>query len=480
MKDREWKTHKYYTKIKDGLKSYRYFYSKEEYDAFKNGLKTNLSSFKVNSKSNDDKKNYTVSSKNENTSDKKSVSRNDGLAIAQLGNRIINQALDNTNYVPLHEDAENATKESWKDKGYKSYRDYKKAIIEGKEPIPKKEKETSVKEDLRAINKKENYTSRDISFQNNCIYCTLAFDMRRRGYDVVGEDQYSVDNEFTATDWYEGDRKFTTKTNNGEKTKKAIEAELESKPDGSYGQFCCTWINNGGHSMVWYKENDQVYIYDTQSINFTTQFSDEYYEKAAEQIKKYESEVAEMDKSYDSAVAAMEKDFDNRSSQMDKDFDDSIAEMEAEEDEDIQRMYDDYNEALSKAKSLPSNTDYEKRVKKMEMEHAIELKEMADNYKKSVEEDRVEFHKSIDEQRSKAQKELDEQRESARNSIENQREEAKKELEKQKDDLESAMNGGIELSTWMKTYGPVVKEYEYMRTDDLRLSKKALKKVDYN
>lgn len=229
--NREWKKHKYYAKVKTG-KTDRYFYTKDEYDSFRN----------------------TISGGN----------KTKPLEIGNIATTIVSRTMDNKGILPLNETSLNVENSSWKNKGYKNYREYKKAIMNGKEPLPKKKEKTTIEEDLNKINPANN--ARGYDTQTNCAYCTLAFDMRRRGYDVVAEDESSVDNDTTIPEWYEEKRPFTEKTGNWKF--RDLKKDLQQYPDNSYGQFCVYWKNGSGHSMIWYKEDGEIYIYDSQWYNY--------------------------------------------------------------------------------------------------------------------------------------------------------------------------------------------------------------------
>lgn len=98
------------------------------------------------------------------------------------------------------------------------------------------------------------------NFTRNCMTCTTALDLRRRGYDVRSG---SVDHGFLPSDlkkWY---KNCEIKTG----TSKDILNQLKSEPEGSYGNLMVTWAGGGGHSMFYRIEKGKVAIYDAQVAN---------------------------------------------------------------------------------------------------------------------------------------------------------------------------------------------------------------------
>lgn len=156
----------------------------------------------------------------------------------------------------------------------------------------------------------------------NCVYCTLATELRTRGYDVQAKDVPSIDGRFEMSSLFGLERKTETKTisiraasdytegkyassvNDGKVTvtreltdtdhiknlvpvmfdsgatlsadneigvnpsrvAKQMTSKIESSfPPGSRGNFSIRWNNGGGHSEFWeIDENGKLHIYDTQ------------------------------------------------------------------------------------------------------------------------------------------------------------------------------------------------------------------------
>ena len=97
----------------------------------------------------------------------------------------------------------------------------------------------------------------------NCAYCTLAYDLRQRGYDVeASAAYYGTENDNAEIEsWYEGGKFTECSFSDVESIEKEI---LDNSPEGSYGQFGCYWILGGGHAMVYEVKNGEVWLRDCQ------------------------------------------------------------------------------------------------------------------------------------------------------------------------------------------------------------------------
>ncbi len=101
------------------------------------------------------------------------------------------------------------------------------------------------------------------AYLTNCAYCTLAYDMRQRGYDVEASAAFygTANDDETIETWYEGGKFTQFSTTDVNKMEKEI---LANSPEGSYGQFGCFWVTGGGHAMVYEVKNGEVWIRDCQ------------------------------------------------------------------------------------------------------------------------------------------------------------------------------------------------------------------------
>lgn len=165
--------------------------------------------------------------------------------------------------------------------------------------LPLKTKATTLDEDMEAIN--PNYhTNNKSQYNENCGACTIAYDLRRRGYDVaaVDEDTYhkSGGTLNDLVDCYDNakliDQSYIARKYNISKeslsehpTKELVscmEKEMLSGGEGARGNFLTVWSLGGGHSISWEVENGEVVYRDCQSnekveINEWLGLSDEFY-----------------------------------------------------------------------------------------------------------------------------------------------------------------------------------------------------------
>lgn len=111
---------------------------------------------------------------------------------------------------------------------------------------------------------------------NNCGYCAITMEMRRRGYDVIArsKSQGIVDNDLHR--WFKNLEINTVKaskeTDTGSRKKILTNTynklcdEIESLGEGSRGYLAITYEGmNCGHAMFWEVSNGNAIIYDGQS-----------------------------------------------------------------------------------------------------------------------------------------------------------------------------------------------------------------------
>ena len=96
---------------------------------------------------------------------------------------------------------------------------------------------------------------------HNCYYCTQAGIMRLKGYKVRAQE---------ASEGLPGNvtRSILWKNSLAAKGEfkdwhKAMEA-LASRGNGSYGDFCFSWKNKGGHSIIWTVNKNEIVFMDGQ------------------------------------------------------------------------------------------------------------------------------------------------------------------------------------------------------------------------
>lgn len=164
--------------------------------------------------------------------------------------------------------------------------------------LPLKDGKWSNSEDSAAIN--PNYGKATtweafLATMTNCVYCSMAYDMRKRGYDVQAVEMpsqiggcglslvYDCDiNDITwASELLRGYRDETTDNEedsllayyensmfegeyDAKELTKLLETEMLECGEGARGQFIVYWYGGGAHSLVWEIENGKVVIRDTQ------------------------------------------------------------------------------------------------------------------------------------------------------------------------------------------------------------------------
>lgn len=145
--------------------------------------------------------------------------------------------------------------------------------------IPRKTKETSWTEDMKAVNPQRN--------TKNCGYCSTAYDLRRRGYDVRAASTSIGISDDVVTELYPGAKmqkvkaqiKDTSKYADHDAYQKdpaayrqakkdnavAVEKELSKQPEGARGNILVNWEGGmGGHSMAYEIQNGKPKLIDAQ------------------------------------------------------------------------------------------------------------------------------------------------------------------------------------------------------------------------
>lgn len=307
------KKHKYVAKIKLGKNKYRYFYTKKEYDAYlyKKKAVDDISNKAKSAADNIGDKikkasNFVNSKKNRTIS---------GIGVFYTRKQFENAVNWVINLFKKNRPEKDSDKDSNKeDKQHKyvekvklpngkyryfydvdSYNAYKRRLeYQANEPeflkkLPKIDpnKILSADENMAEIN--EDYDMYDHKRSQNCAYCTSAYELRMRGYDVQAAEHNKITyNATTATiySWYKnGDMKLISPKDEDGFTKiKSINKYLSSNfvwdtvplatelrsddsrpytgsdvrfaletsnPPGSRGQFLVYWKSGGGHSMAY-------------------------------------------------------------------------------------------------------------------------------------------------------------------------------------------------------------------------------------
>lgn len=146
--------------------------------------------------------------------------------------------------------------------------------IDKKTGFHKKAKPMTMDEDVKSVN--PNFHNFNSNTKNNCMLCTVTYDMRRRGYDVTAElagEGYRYEdlrtwypkanivnvkggNQSAARTYLTGDKTLMTNTKN----------EICKQPNGSRGNLMVQWSGmQGGHSMAYEVIGGQMHIFDGQT-----------------------------------------------------------------------------------------------------------------------------------------------------------------------------------------------------------------------
>lgn len=168
-----------------------------------------------------------------------------------------------------------------------------------------KDKEMTEKEDLKAANPLRSNDQYTRNTRYNCVYCSHAYELRRRGFDVMAklskdpvntEEVFKVYPKakpviFDPFECYELDEKgrpngYVKTRNLSEAKARSVKARNEIKKqfrklaseEGSRGYLSIQWKNGGGHAVTYFVKEGKVHIADPQSGKILT-FNEEYLNK---------------------------------------------------------------------------------------------------------------------------------------------------------------------------------------------------------
>ncbi len=133
-------------------------------------------------------------------------------------------------------------------------------------------------EDMERVNPE--YKNWDQNTKNNCVMCSLTYDMRRRGYDVTAKTSLQGINTFNvAKECYKNADKNTERfhevksykdisrsTEESNTIKLETYQYIKTQPEGSRGMLSIGWNGTlSGHCLAYEVKNNEVYIIDSQS-----------------------------------------------------------------------------------------------------------------------------------------------------------------------------------------------------------------------
>ena len=117
------------------------------------------------------------------------------------------------------------------------------------------------------VNVNPGFTNLSDNTKNNCMLCTTAYDLRRRGYDVNAE-RISQGLDYNDVKRYYPDAEVRNITNASttKELNKKTRAALISQGEGARGNLMVQWQGGaGGHSMAYEVHDGDVKIYDAQT-----------------------------------------------------------------------------------------------------------------------------------------------------------------------------------------------------------------------
>lgn len=158
-----------------------------------------------------------------------------------------------------------------------------------------KTREYTIDEDVKAVNPKYNPNADGIEYQKycqNCCYCSMAYEMRRRGYDVKAKPRSDDKQYHDLTDWAQNPMEGIINFKGESRTyavgvsdkldleplskpipKKQVNILVnrlrdgikEVMPETARGVLTIDYYFGGGHSMMFDKSGDTIYVIDAQS-----------------------------------------------------------------------------------------------------------------------------------------------------------------------------------------------------------------------
>lgn len=153
---------------------------------------------------------------------------------------------------------------------WRYWRDGKNCFDKMLPTLSRKQVSTTSDVDMAVCNPK--YSKGGV-YKNNCISCALAYDLRRRGYDIEAAsiDTTSAVNGSLPVQlgFYKGEKlKMFEVPNNPDVAVRQLTKYLLGYGDGSRGILRIRWKNGDGHAAVWEVDNGSVVVRDPQNNTF--------------------------------------------------------------------------------------------------------------------------------------------------------------------------------------------------------------------
>lgn len=162
------------------------------------------------------------------------------------------------------------------------------AEIDSVTGIPLKSEPMTADEDMKLANPGRGNGKRETAF--NCVFCSTAYDLRRRGFEVTAKETTEPIAADTYEKFYKGakctqvipaghDSVFNALSTNPwamtfmdsdfrayhKAMKSTLKNDLLAQGDGARGYFGVTWFGQpGGHSMIYEVQNGKIVLRDCQ------------------------------------------------------------------------------------------------------------------------------------------------------------------------------------------------------------------------
>lgn len=139
--------------------------------------------------------------------------------------------------------------------------------IDKKTGLKLKQKETSEKEDIECVNPK--YWQFKNEAENNCAMCSIAFALRKQGYDVSASttSRGMTDSEITRTFKNSKVTPIASNRNDSKLTRERANAtidKIQTDANNTSGIITVSWYPQAGHAMNYEVVNNKIRIIDTQ------------------------------------------------------------------------------------------------------------------------------------------------------------------------------------------------------------------------
>lgn len=144
--------------------------------------------------------------------------------------------------------------------------------VDKKTGLKMKNEEMPIKEDVKRVN--PGFKNLQDNTKNNCALCTVAYDLRRRGFDVSAE---KATIGYTVSDvkrWYpkaeiktlETRPKHDFDSDVGDRYMEEINKTIVKQGDGARGNLIVHWKRSyGGHSMAYEVRDGKMQVVDAQT-----------------------------------------------------------------------------------------------------------------------------------------------------------------------------------------------------------------------